>query len=63
MLRFKNALTDTYVAFETLVLEAIDEIDDSEKYQVCIHPFRFEKKDGSPIPLDVLKKVQSLWKR
>jgi len=61
MLRMKNALTDTYVAIETLVLDTIDEIDNKEMYHVSIHPFELQRKDNTPIPADVLTKVQNLW--
>lgn len=62
MLRLTNTLTDTYLAFEAVVLEAIDELDDKEKYHVSLYPWGFQKKDGTPIPDDVLRKVQGLWK-
>jgi hypothetical protein len=62
MLRLKNAITDTYLAFEAVILTAIDELDDREKYHVSIYPFGIEKKDGTSIPKNVLSKVQEIWK-
>lgn len=61
MLRSNNALVDTYIALEALVLDAISEVDDRDKYHVCMYPFGVQKKDGSSIPADVLSKVQNLW--